>query len=105
MATTPNPPATPAECIAAFEAQDRLEPGTPGYWKVWGAKVRHIRTGDILLSKDGDKVVTDYITGTFESKAAPVRVGLLDAEGNKFTLGALTPVVIVRWATHHILAN
>jgi hypothetical protein len=96
---------TPAENIALFEAQERLEPGTPGYWKIWGASVRHIIPGDIVLMKDGDTTITEFITGTFTAKAAPMRFGLVDAKGEKFTLGALTPVIVVRWGTHNTLAN
>lgn len=91
--------------IAELEAQDRLEPGTPGWWKVWGATPRDIRSGDIIMHKDGDQVVTEYVEDTFTAKAAPLRIGYVINDGQRFTLGALTPIVLLRKGTHNTLSD
>lgn len=88
----------------AFEGQGEIAPGTQGYWKVWGARPCDIRTGDLIMTKDGDDVRYDLILDRFAAKAAPIRQGLVNAEGEQFTLGALTPVIVLRPGTHHTLA-
>jgi hypothetical protein len=105
IAAVDGAPSDPAAAIAHFESQGALPPGTPGYWKVWGAKASHVRTGDIILSKSGDATHTDYVSGTFESKSAPMRRGFLDADGNQFTVGALAPIIVMRWSDHNLLAG
>jgi hypothetical protein len=92
---------TSAEALRQVEAQGVLQPGTEGWWKVWGARVSDIRPGDLVLS-GGDNA--DLIEGTFEAKAAPVRVGFI-ADGERFTLGALVPVIVLRRSTHNLLAG
>lgn len=92
--------------IQEFEAQDRLQPGQAGWWKVWGARVSDIRIGDIVMCKNGSdgSVMTDYVAGTFTSKAAPLRRGFFDHDGEIFTIGVMAPVVLVRFGTHNTLA-
>lgn len=85
-----------------YEAQGKLKPGEKGWWQVWGANVGHIREGDLILhDADGDWV---HIQGLFEAKAAPLRRGFIDHEGERFTLGVLVPVIVVRQGTHNTLA-
>lgn len=103
--TATTAPATPAEALAAFEAQPALQAGTEGFWEVWGAQPRHARVGDIIISKgEGGVVHTDYVTGTFTAKSLG-RQGLLDANGEVFTMGHLSRIVLVRWGTHGTLAD
>lgn len=84
-----------------IEAQGRLEPGQPGYWKVWGASAHNIRPGDVvLLDPDGDFELVDDV---FTAKAAPIRVGLV-IRGERTTIGALCPVIVLRQGTHNTLA-
>lgn len=40
---------------ARLDAQGVLQPGEQGWWKVWGASARSIRTGDMLMAKRGDE--------------------------------------------------
>lgn len=88
--------------IDELEAQPVLQPGESGWWKVWGAQPRHIQAGDIiLLDPVGDWI---EVKGLFPSKAAPVRVGLIDANDAMFTIGALCPIVLMRRGTHNMLA-
>lgn len=88
---------------ATFEAQGPIAPGTEGFWKVWGAQVRTIRPGDLILTKDGDDFRWDLILDTFDAKASGLRRGFVSDAG-KFTLGALAPVQVLRWGTHNTLA-
>lgn len=86
---------------ATIEAQGSLAPGTAGYWKLWGAQPRHIRPGDVvLLAPDAEFELVD---DTFTAKAAPVRVGLV-INGERCTIGALCPVIVLRQGTHNTLA-
>lgn len=50
---------TSAEAQEAFENQGSITPGTEGFWRVWGAQVRHIQIGDLVASKNGDEVEYD----------------------------------------------
>jgi hypothetical protein len=97
---------TPTEAIAFFEGQDRKDPGTEGFWQVWGARASHIRAGDILLSKvgDTDEVGVDYITEVFKAKSI-VRQGFINQRGEHLTIGIGAPIILVRWGTHNTLAS
>lgn len=92
---------TTAEALAEFEAQGAIQPGTPGWWKVWGARPQHIRKGDLLLLPENG---TELIADTFVAKAAPLRFGFVNAEGDRFTIGALAPIVLLRRSDHNVLA-
>jgi hypothetical protein len=103
---------TSSDALAAFEAQGACPAGTEGFWKVYGAQVRHIRAGDLIATKSSEEEEVQWILilDTFEAKAAPLRRGFIsdpdsgtDAEG-AFTLGALSPVVVLRWGTCATLA-
>ena len=94
---------TTAEAVASFEAQGRLEPGQEGWWKVWGAAVRHVQVGDLILTQVDGEPKWDLIVDTFEASAAPLRRGLASDTG-RFTLGALAPVIVLRWGTKNTLA-
>jgi hypothetical protein len=90
---------------AAFAAQGRIAPGTPGWWQVWGAGPHHIRPGDLVLWADHKTKAQEclLVEDTYESSAAPVRVGLV-VDGKRSSLGALTPIIILRQDTRHRLA-
>jgi hypothetical protein len=91
--------------VTEFETQGKLEAGTEGWWQVWGASPHHIKGGDIILTKgSGDDIDTLYVEDTFTAKAAPMRVGIV-INGNKETLGALCPIILLRRGTHNTLAE
>lgn len=93
------------DAVAAFEAQEQLQPGTEGWWKVWGAKAHHIRPGDLVLSKKDDgEVEYTLVFDLFPSKAAPLRVGVVTDDGKQYTFGALQPIIVLRWTDHNTLA-
>jgi hypothetical protein len=89
------------EIQAELEVQGVLQPGQEGWWKVWGANVTHIRTGDVVHFKGDEGWV--FIEDTFEAKAAPIRRGFV-SNGERFTMGVLVPVVVLRRGTHNFLA-
>lgn len=93
-----------ADAAAYFATHEGLAPGTEGFWKVWGARVSSIREGDLVLIPGDEGSSFSLITGTFAAKAAPMRRGLIDPEHGEFTLGALCPVIVLRWGTHNTLA-
>ena len=96
---------TTAEAVAEFEAQGVLQPGDEGWWKVWGAQVRHIRTGDLLLCKNqDDETEFSLIHDTFLAKSHPLRRGFI-SDDQEFTLGVLSAIVLLRRGTHNMLAD
>lgn len=103
MTSTPRFAST-AAAVAAFEDQGSLDPGTEGFWKVWGATPHTVLPGDLILIKDLGEVTEELIAEVFEAKAYPARAGFINAEGETFTYGALAPLVVLRWGTRHILA-
>jgi len=93
-----------AQAIAEFEAQDVLQPGETGWWKVWGARVSDIKPNDIVLVKDGNgDVETLFIEDTFTAKSV-ARFGIVVFNGERQTLGQLCPIVLVRKGTHNTLS-
>jgi len=88
--------------VEEVKAQGILKPGDYGWWKVWGAQPKDIQPGDVVMVK-GDEDWTE-ITGLFLSNAHPVRLGFWGEGGNRFTIGALCPVVVLRRGTHNMLA-
>jgi hypothetical protein len=87
------------EVRAEIEAQPRLEPGTEGWWKVWGARARDIRPGDYVLTSDEEFFVQDV----FAAKSI-ARLGIV-CDGERSTIGLLCPVVILRRGTRHTLSE
>lgn len=83
-------------------AQGALKPGEPGWWKIWGASVRDIRPGDAVMdsSEEGFYLVEDM----YLAKSSPLRVGIV-VNGERMTIGAMTPVIVMRRSTHNILAE
>ena len=94
------------DAIALFESQGVKQPGTYGFWQVWGARTQDVKPGDILLCKNGDdgEVQADYITEVFAAKS-PLRAGFINADGKRFTLGIIAPMILCRWGTHGTLAD
>jgi hypothetical protein len=92
---------TSTEAWAQAEAQGTLQPGEQGWWKVWGARAANVQPGDLLLLAGQEPTL---IADTFTAKAAPMRIGLVSAEGERFTIGALADVIVLRPGTHNTLA-
>lgn len=93
--------------LAAFEAQGSLQPGEQGWWKVWGASLADVRAGDLILTADPDAdggLVPTLVEETFRPAAYPARHGFV-ADGARFTIGALCPIVLLRQGTHNTLAG
>lgn len=83
----------------------RIQPGTQGWWKVWGARVRDIKPGDLVVSKTDDgEYEVDLIEDVYTPKNHPLRWGFIIA-GERVTMGALHSVIVLRQALHNILAE
>lgn len=108
----------------ALEAQGTLTPGTEGYWQVWGASVRDVRAGDLVLLKYADypepleyevaaydpRVAdhdspADAVAGRGSSLADQIRPRFKTPLDETFTIGALQPVVLLRKGTHNMLSD
>jgi hypothetical protein len=84
---------------AEVEAQGALQPGTEGWWQVWGAVPGDLEPGDYVLMKDDEFLVQDV----FVAKS-PARIGIV-VDGERLTLGLLCRVVILRRGTHGTLSR
>lgn len=93
---------TSAQAWEQAREQGTLQPGEQGWWKVWGASVKDVQAGDILLEKGWQEPT--LIHDTFKAKADPIRKGFVSAEGKTFTLGVLVDVVVLRQGTKNTLA-
>lgn len=94
------------EALEQFKNQPHdLEPGHVGWWRVYGAYVRHIRIGDIVILLTNNEEERVYIRDTFCAKADPVQKGFYDQDGKAFTIGALHPVIVYRAGTRNTLAE
>lgn len=91
---------TTAEAVAEFEAQGAIDPGTEGWWRVWGAQPRHIRPGDLVVDADGWFLVTEAGPST-----NGLQFGVVTAEGERFWFGLLHRVNVVRRGTKNTLAK
>jgi len=92
-------PARPVE--AALNAQGILQPGQPGYWKVWGAQASDIRPGDLVMVKYEDTGIREYEVAELAPRGGSnlldvVRPRFLSTAGDLFTVGALQPVEVLR---------
>lgn len=86
----------------------RLQPGQPGWWRVFGARAQDIRPGDrvVWLGRDGIRDETavervpygDLLWDRMRYRFRPL-------EGPLFNIGALQPVVVLRWGTRHTPAD
>lgn len=91
--------------VAEFLCQSTLQPGEEGWWRVWGASARDIRAGDIVCTKDSsDYPDVAFVEETFTARSHPIRVGIV-VEGQRQTLGALVPILLVRKGTHNTLSD
>ena len=96
---------TTDEVKAEVDAQPVLEPGTEGWWRVWGASPHSIEPGDYVLCKDGDGVDEFYVQSTYKPKSYPMTFGIV-VDGREMTIGALAgPLVILRRGTKNTLAR
>ena len=86
------------------EAQGSLAPGEPGWWKVWGARVLDIRTGDMVLWQSSDYQEAMLVEGLYRAKSYPMRWGMV-VEGEQITMGSLVPMTLLRKGTHNTLAD
>lgn len=88
---------TTADVRAEIEAQPVLQPGTEGWWKVYGVSGRHIRPGDYVLVGDDEFFVQDTY--------APLNVARhgIVVDGERQTIGTLANVTVLRRGTKSTL--
>lgn len=90
--------------VATYETQPRLEPGTPGWWRVYGARPQDIRIGDLVVFTDETVEVATIREAKSGCGVFITTVG--DSWLNGFTLGYLNrSFAVVRQGTHNMLAG
>jgi hypothetical protein len=88
---------------AAIKAQQRIQPGTDGWWKVYGARVADIRPGDYVFTRDdldGFLVEDTYTNEGWRGFRAGIVV-----DGERMSIGTLCPIVLLRRGTKGTLAD
>lgn len=98
-----------------LEDQGALEPGQDGYWKVFGAMAYDVQQGDLVMvgwkdRETGETGVDQYQVAALAPREDQpfmdqVRPRFRSPSGEFFTIGALQPIQLVRWGTHHVLAK
>lgn len=115
-----------------INSQPALQPGQDGYWRVWGASVRDVQAGDIVLLKYADGEACEYEVDAYAPREARVidgrpntahddmmarghtggglsydqlRPRFRATDGELFTIGALQPMALIRKSTHNILSD
>ena len=86
----------------------RMQPGTPGYWQVWGARVYDIEPGDLVMTKNKEGKYLEYEVGACVRRGDRwdiVQPGFRTPQGEQFALGALMSIVLLRRGAHHTLAG
>ena len=87
-----------------FDAQGRIEPGTEGWWTVYGGRVQDVRSGDLVLVKGEPGVEAMLVDDVFRAKAWPMRQGWV-VDGEQLTMGSMVPVAVLRRGTKGTLAE
>jgi hypothetical protein len=96
----------PARDAGLTPNMSRLQPGEYGMWQVWGACPDDIRPNDLVLFSDGASFT---VADTFRPRAWPCRIGFttydVNPDGQRLTVGRLSPVGLMRPGTHHTLGE
>jgi hypothetical protein len=125
----------PGPLTVALEAQGSLQPGQEGWWKVWGASVRDVQPGDIVMLKYADDApgqVHEYEVEAYAPRVSRIVDGRSNTphddmmarghtgggvsydqlrprfrakSGELFSIGGLQPIVLVRKGTHNFLSD
>lgn len=94
-----------AETLAAqLAADERLQPGKQGYWRVWGARTYDVEPGDVVvtLDRETDTLVCEEIAETHD--LVP-RMRFTTVTGATFSIGHLAPgIMVFRPGTGNTLA-
>ena len=91
--------------LADFNAQTRIEPGTLGWWPIWGGCTQDIRPGDIIRFSDRLSFVSDlaYIE---DPLLRMVQFSWIDQNGERRRIGrGFTAFLVYRKATGNILSD
>jgi hypothetical protein len=107
-------PAGPVTTMLDVVQGGRIEPGTEGYWPVYGARALDIEPGDLVMSgwKDEDdpaiKRHAEYEVvdmSSFGDLRDSCRVRFLTTAGQLRSVGMLQPMVLLRRGTHSTLCS
>jgi len=89
-------------------ALGRIEPGTEGWWRVWGASPFDIEPGDLIMIKPSGEEITEYAVrhvineGTLADECGR-RIITWANEDRR--IGYLVPIEIVRRGTRNYLSK
>jgi hypothetical protein len=87
-----------------LDAQGKIEPGTQGYWSVWGACVSDIQAGDLVMTKSADGYDEFQVTEVLPEPGLTGIRFMIAGSDKVQRIGYLCPVAIARKGTHHILS-
>jgi hypothetical protein len=107
------PKDTPA--TDALNAQGTLEPGTEGYWRVWGATVFDVKPGDLVMvgwrDDNGETGIDEWEVAASAPRGEghelhdQIRPRFTSPAGDYFSIGALQPIHLLRRGRHHVLGD
>jgi hypothetical protein len=91
----------------ALDAQGVLQPGEEGFWQVWGASIRDVCVGDLIMVKwsNPDRTTAEITEHEVAEVRRDIPLGVTDTEGNRFRIGALQQFRLFRKGTHNTLSN
>lgn len=81
-----------SKAIEEIEIQGKLEPGTEGWWPVWGASVLEVRIGDVVVDSSGAYEVYSFLGSTLTQR------GFYTSEGEIWA-GFMARIKIIRKGT------
>lgn len=95
----------------ALGSQGAIQPGTQGWWRVWGATVNDIQAGDLIMvgtkADDGSHVITEHhvVTIVPEDGIKGAIYLHITNDGGERWIGRMCPVQVLRQGTHNTLAG
>jgi hypothetical protein len=92
----------------ALDAQGIIQPGTIGWWRLWGSCINDVVTGDMLMIKPKDGEITEHVVTRIVTETGmldAMYLRFIDHDGSDIRIGRLCPVIILRRGTHHALSG
>jgi hypothetical protein len=93
--------------MRTLDVQGAMQPGTEGYWQVWGAVAADLQKGDLFIAKFPDgEVLQDQVNEIVheDNLFDYTRKRYINQDGQDRAVGLLVRVWVFRRGTHHILS-
>jgi hypothetical protein len=92
----------------ALDAQGTIQPGTEGWWRVWGACINDIRQNDMIMVKPQNGEITEHVVTRIipeDGMLDAIYLRFIDADGEDIRIGRMCSVIILRRETQHTLSE